>query len=228
MEVKFYKVGGWVRDKLLGVKSKDLDFSVEAPSFEAMKAEIIARDGVIFLEKPEYATIRARIGREACDYVLCRRDGYYSDGRRPDEVMAGTLHDDLARRDFTMNAMAESENGVLIDPFNGQKSLAEGTIHCVGNAMERFSEDSLRMLRAIRFAITKDMKFDEDIQECLVWQPDLIEKLRAVSTERIREELHKCFKFDTIKTLNMLMKNCHPDILSICFGSLWLKPTSEM
>lgn len=225
---KFYKVGGWVRDKLLGVKSKDLDFSVEAESFDAMKQAILDRGGVIFLEKPEFATIRAKVRGEACDYVLCRRDGYYSDGRRPDAVMAGTLMDDLARRDFTMNAMAEDEDGNLLDPFNGMRSLKDCVIHCVGVAAERFNEDSLRMLRAIRFAITKDMVVDGDIDFCLR-NARLIAKLEAVSEERKREELLRCFKHNTVRTLDML--NEYHDLMLVCFGkggNLWLKPTSEM
>jgi tRNA nucleotidyltransferase (CCA-adding enzyme) len=227
MSVKFYKVGGWVRDQFLGVKSKDLDYSVEAPSYEAMREEIVRRGGVIFLEKPEYVTIRAKVGKEAADFVLCRKDGYYSDGRRPDAVMPGTLMDDLARRDFTMNAMAISEGGVLHDPFNGRRDMQAGVIRCVGVDYDRFSEDSLRMLRAIRFAITKDMILDADIDMCLR-KPALLAKLEAVSEERKREELVRCFKHSTVRTLDML--NEYHDLMMACFGkggNLWLKPTSE-
>jgi len=227
MDVKFYKVGGWVRDKILGVKSKDLDYSVEAESFDAMKQAILDLGGVIFLEKPEYATIRARVGREACDYVLCRKDGYYSDGRRPDRVMPGTLMDDLSRRDFTMNAMAEDEQGNLIDPFGGVEAIARGVIVAVGVAACRFDEDSLRMLRAIRFAITKNMIVNVDIDNCLR-MPRLIAKLEAVSEERKREELLRCLKHSTVRTLDML--NEYHDLMVACLGKsgkLWLKPTIE-
>ena len=153
--IKFYQVGGSVRDDLLGFPSKDIDYSVEAPSFEAMKSEIVNRGGEIFLEKPEYLTIRANVpNMGACDYVLCRKDGAYYDGRRPESVEIGTIRDDLARRDFTVNAMAINEDGELIDPHGGKVDLLHKTLRCVGNAHERFSEDYLRMLRAIRFCIT--------------------------------------------------------------------------
>src|SRR6478735_1674813 len=159
MKAKFYQVGGCVRDSLLGVESKDIDFSVEAPSYEAMREAVIERCGgnpeSIKVDKPEFATIRAidpKLG--GVDFVLCRKDGAYSDGRRPDSVEMGTLLDDLARRDFTVNAIARADDGSLIDPFNGQADLKLRLLRCVGG-VDRLREDSLRMLRAFRFAITK-------------------------------------------------------------------------
>ncbi len=102
--VKIYLVGGSIRDQLLGLKSKDLDYAVEAGSYEEMR-DYIKENGKIFLETPEYLTIRAHLKNgEPADFVLCRKDGEYSDGRRPDKVTPGTLYDDLARRDFTVNA----------------------------------------------------------------------------------------------------------------------------
>src|SRR5579859_2576372 len=145
----FYLVGGYVRDKILGIPSKDLDYSVEAASYEEMRQSIIDRGGTILLETPNFFTIRARIGKEVSDYVLCRKDGAYSDSRHPDSVEHGTLHDDLARRDFTMNAIAIDSDGNYIDPFNGISDIKNKLIRCVGNAQDRFDEDALRMLRAI-------------------------------------------------------------------------------
>ena len=109
-----YQVGGSLRDECLGRPCKDFDFSVEAPSYEAMREHLVQDGYTIFLEKPEYLTIRARFPkghpqeRVCADFVLCRKDGFYSDGRRPDTVEPGTIYDDLARRDFTMNAMARA------------------------------------------------------------------------------------------------------------------------
>lgn len=223
--VKFYLVGGAVRDKLLGSKSKDLDYSVEAPSFDAMRQEIVKRGGDIFLETPQYLTIRARVPNlGAADFVLCRKDGAYSDGRRPDEVIPGTLADDLARRDFTMNAIAQDEEGNLIDPHNGQKDIVEKTIRCVGSPYKRFQEDYLRMLRAIRFSVTKEFGIEQETSWAI---HDLKDNAGKVSVERIREELYKAFMYDTPKTLNALS---HYGLLQVLFNNslgLKLKPTLE-
>lgn len=227
MDVKFYVVGGFVRDQILGVRSKDKDFSVEAPSYQAMKDAIINRGGTIFLENPEFFTIRAKIGRETYDYVLCRKEGAYSDGRRPDSVSAGTLYDDLARRDFTMNAIALSEDGEYIDPFNGQQDISYCLISCVGEAEDRFNEDALRMLRAIRFAVTKGFTLTADIQDCL-GQQSMVDKLASVSTERIREETLRCFKHNSRMSM-YFFQVLFPLVGEYVFTKtgLWLKPTLE-
>jgi tRNA nucleotidyltransferase (CCA-adding enzyme) len=220
-----YLVGGYVRDKILGVKSKDMDYSVVAPSFDAMRDEILRRGGDIFLEKPEYLTIRARVPElGAADFVLCRKDGAYYDGRRPENVELGTLMDDLCRRDFTMNAIAEDEDGNLIDPYGGQIDMNNGVIHCVGSSAGRFNEDYLRMLRALRFSITKKMELSEGIKMCL--RSDMARKIALVAIERVREEMLKCFHADTMRTLQLLEE--FPLVKCAVFGGeLWLKPTLE-
>lgn len=223
---KFYLVGGFVRDQLLGVKSKDKDYTCVAPSFDAMRQAIIDRGGKIFLETPEYFTIRALVPEfGACDYVLARKESNYSDGRRPDKVEVGTLEDDLSRRDFTVNAMALDEQGRLIDPFDGKTDLELKLLKCVGDANERFSEDSLRLLRAVRFAITKGFEFHWEIREALR-NKNMIDKLRNVSSERIREELHRCFKFDTRKTLEFVMIK-FPLLMTAFPEGMWLMPTMK-
>lgn len=205
MDVKFYKVGGCVRDEILGLKSKDIDFAVEAANYDAMKLAIEQRGGTIFLETPQHFTIRAKVpDLGAADFVLARKDGAYSDGRRPDSVEAGTLLDDLARRDFTMNAIAQSEQGELIDPFNGRDALSFKEIRCVGG-VDRLREDSLRMLRAIRFAVTKGFFLSFEIEEFLKDSHNAV-LLANVSQERIREEMNKAFAHDTLLTLWMLEK----------------------
>lgn len=223
--IKLYRVGGFVRDEILGIRSKDLDFAVEAPSYEAM-VEWVRNQGEIYLESPQFWTVRAHIkDKLPADYVLCRKDGQYSDGRRPDSVSVGTLYDDLSRRDFTMNAIAvDEESGEYIDPFNGISDLKLGLIRCVGKAYDRFFEDSLRLLRAIRFKITKGFALDNEIQECLR-NEELADRLANVSDERKREELHKCLAKDTIATLDILSK--YSLISKAVFGSkkLWLMPT---
>jgi tRNA nucleotidyltransferase (CCA-adding enzyme) len=227
MNVKFYQVGGCVRDRLMGLKPKDIDFSVEAESYEAMRAAIVERVGResrIKVEKPEFVTIRAvdaKLG--GVDFVLCRQEGDYSDGRRPDTVRVGSLADDLARRDFTVNAMAEDDDGRIIDLFGGQEDLRRKLLRCVGNAKTRLTEDSLRMLRAIRFMITKGFSSDEEL-EMFLRDKDNAELLRNISIERVREELKKCFDYDTLKTLKML--SFYDNIRNVIFSqNLKLEPT---
>lgn len=203
--IKYYLVGGAVRDKFLGKKSKDLDYACEAPSFDAMRADIIARGGQIFLETEQYLTIRAKMPKlGAADFVLCRRDGEYKDGRHPTQVFVGDIFDDLARRDFTVNAIAEdADTCEIIDPYNGRLDIEEKVIRCVGNAEDRFNEDALRMLRAIRFAITKDFNLHKSIVDIL-GDATMVKGLKNISIERVREELVRCFSHDTMRTLLIL------------------------
>lgn len=226
---KFYIVGGFVRDMLLGVKSKDIDFTVEASSYEEMKESIVSRGCDIKVEKPEFATIRAIDPKHGgVDFVLARRDGYYSDGRRPDAVLAGTLLDDLSRRDFTIGAMAiDEQSGEIIDYFGGKTDLQNRILRTVGQPIDRFSEDSLRILRALRFILTKSLQPHHSLDHALL-QKRVVDKLENVSIERLREELHKMFVFNTWDALVLL--NNYSLIRSIIqhkFGNLWLKPSLE-
>lgn len=225
--MKIYLVGGAVRDRMLGLRSKDLDYAVEAESYEAMRKGMIQRGYKIFLETPQYLTIRAMGPEGPADFTLCRRDGEYSDGRRPDSVEPGTLLDDLSRRDFTVNAMALDLDGELIDPFNGLTDLEDRTLSCVGSAEERFTEDALRALRALRFSITKNLVMDDDIQTALrsEWLPPLMVN---VSTERKRDELLKCFRHNTMITLALLQHATSYALRKAVFTEdLWLEPTMK-
>lgn len=204
--IQFFQVGGSVRDLLRGVPSKDIDFAVEAPSYVEMNEAIVARGGTIFKEHPEFVTTKAKVpDLGACDYVLCRKDGTYTnDGRRPDQVFPGSLADDLARRDFTMNAIARTEGGTFIDPYNGRADIEAKLIRCVGSTPQRMREDSLRMLRAIRFSITLGFDLSDELRAFLSCN-ESADLLQNISIERIREELTKCFVKDTPQTLNVLM-----------------------
>jgi len=230
MSIKIYLVGGTLRDQLLGLSiGKDLDYAVEAPSYEAMRDYILANGGTIWQEREQYLTIRAKMPKLGdADFVLCRRDGFYSDGRRPDNVTVGTIYDDLARRDFTMNAIAQDvETGEYIDPHNGRTAITVGLIRCVGNSFDRFNEDPLRMLRAIRFSITKDFQIVNETEVCL-YNDKLINKLNTVSVDRVRDELTKCFKANSYKTLLALNKFGRLTYtLFKLYPQLWLKPTTE-
>lgn len=226
--MKLFQVGGCVRDELLGVPSKDIDFAVEAPSFMAMKEEMISRGFGVFQESPQFFTIRAKFpdSKLVADFVMCRKESGFSNGRHPDQVEAGTIHDDLARRDFTVNAIAKCvESGELIDPHNGVQDLKDKQLRAVGKAQERFREDALRCLRALRFSITKELEIHPE-----VWRafdlPELPSLLSSVSVERKREELGKAFAADSLRAMRLLMA-LPPALQEAIFAdkSLWLKPT---
>jgi tRNA nucleotidyltransferase (CCA-adding enzyme) len=166
------------------------------------------------------------------DYVLCRKDGVYSDSRHPDSVEIGTIYHDLARRDFTVNAMARNlVTDTIIDPHDGMEDLANRVLRCVGKAHDRFNEDPLRMLRALRFSITRGFELDDNIIECFQ-DYKLVAQLRAISIERVREELHRMFKSSTIQSLMILSD--YPYVRNAIFATttgvsggvpLWLEPT---
>jgi len=143
--------------------------------------------------------------------------------------------DDLARRDFTVNAMAREVDpetlepiGDLIDPFDGRKDLLHRRLKCVGETSHRLNEDGLRILRAARFAVTKELVLEIGLSRCLhneVWWRWVD---GTVSIERIREEIQKMTKHSTVGTLRFLQHHCHPIAIDVLFhGRMWLKPTLE-
>lgn len=228
--MKIYEIGGSVRDSLLGIESKDKDFVVIANSYEEMRTELINRGAAIFLERPEYFAIRCKLEPYgACDFVLGRCDGFYSDGRRPDSVtLVENLEQEVQRRDFTVNGLAKDENGEIIDYVNGIQDLDNKILRTIGKAEDRFSEDYLRLLRAMRFSIVKGFKLSNEIEDCL-FEPKLLDGLNNISKERIYDELLKCFKFSTWKTLKFL--DNYELLKKYLFMderfSIWLKPTLE-
>jgi tRNA nucleotidyltransferase/poly(A) polymerase len=232
MKNKFYKVGGAVRDEYLakrfpdgGFKPKDIDFAVETESFDAMREAILAKGGKIFLETPKYFTIRANVPElGSADYVLCRKDGAYTDGRHPDSVSIGTIFDDLARRHFTCNAMAvDMDTGAVLDPHDGMSDLNYGILRAVDNAVDRMNEDKLRAFRAWRFTITKDFEMALALQEAVL----SVEDFSSVSTERIRDEVAKAFKHDSIGAMRALLFH-FPNLTRVIEErGLWFEPTSK-
>lgn len=200
-----YFVGGYVRDKLAGIPSKDIDIACEAKSFNEMRQHIISLGCTIFLEREQFGAIRAKHPKYGpVDFTICRTDGFYSDGRRPDSILIGDIKSDLSRRDFTVNAIAENtETGEIIDPYNGREDIRFKTLRAVGKPEDRFREDSLRILRAFRFAIVKGYHLDYNIHLALI-DNTVVSLLKKVSDERIRDEINKCFAYDTFKTLEYL------------------------
>ncbi len=228
---EIFEVGGCVRDKIMGKTPKDIDFSVVADSFDDV-LEIVQAEGMKIVQiKREFGTVIA-VARKpfrghtgGLDFVWARIDGPSSDGRRPDWTRPGTLMDDLSRRDFTMNAIAETESGIRIDPFGGCDDISSGLIRCVGKAEERLWEDALRGLRALRFMLTKGFDLDPAIVNVLEsdWFPPL---LASVSKERQREEMEKMFSTDSFQSM-MLMAD-FPAVAKIVFSDgLRLSPTMK-
>ena len=218
---QFAEVGGAVRDKFLGLDSKDVDF-VAIPvnpnmfvnadfAFTHLVNHLKLEGFKVFLETPEFFTVRAQVPdghplkqrTNVADFVLARKDGPSSDGRHPDFVLPGTLFDDLQRRDFTVNAMAILD-GELVDPFNGFADLQDALIRFVGNPTERIAEDGLRVMRALRFVVTKPGFILERETFQAINSNFASEMLMKVSVERIREELEKMFLADTVGTMKIL------------------------
>lgn len=230
-----YLVGGYVRDLFLNKKSYDMDIAVES-SFDEMLA-LVEKYGQIILKKKEFGTIKSRINGQIYDFSICRSEGEYKDHRRPDSIKEANVYSDLARRDFTFNAMALPIKFIdgkqyynveeIIDPFDGSKDLSNGIIRCVNDTTKRMTEDPLRLLRAFRFSITLDFNLHDDIIKCLE-DKQMISNLKYVSNERIVEELTKCFKCNTLKTLKLLEQfNQLRDYVFVNNDNLWLRPTLE-
>ncbi|MDO4322865.1 MAG: CCA tRNA nucleotidyltransferase [Lachnospiraceae bacterium] len=179
-----YVVGGCVRDSILGRQPEDWDVTTSA-SPEQVK-ELFERTidtGI------EHGTVTVLMGKEGFEVTTYRIDGAYEDCRHPKEVVfTSNLTEDLKRRDFTINAMAYSHESGLVDEFGGMQDLKDHVIRCVGAARERFSEDALRMMRAVRFAAQLGFKLDEEVRDAI---REMADALDCISAERIQTELVK-------------------------------------
>jgi len=243
MKYKLYEVGGKIRDEILGLDSKDIDYSVvieenlELPIeevFELFVLQVKSEGYQVFLETPDCFTVRAKFPKDhefsglVADFVLARREMGYIPGTRKPIVELGTLADDLMRRDFTVNCLAKDEQGNIIDMFKGERDLMDGVLRTPKDTAVSFNDDPLRILRAIRFAITKNLEWSDEMWRCIdVYEA---ERLSVVSIERKRDELYKCFKFDTKKTLQWLKAislSNHELYNEILPNELWLEPTNK-
>lgn len=181
-----YVVGGAPRDILMGKIPTDFDVATSATTEElksVFKGERVIETGV------KHGTLSIMYNGEIFETTTFRIDGEYSDNRHPDSVsFSRDIKTDLERRDFTVNAIAVSVSGEIIDPFGGIEDIKRGVIRCVGNAEKRFEEDALRILRAIRFASKTGFKIDKDTFFAMLDKKCL---LSSVSKERIYQELTK-------------------------------------
>ena len=185
-------VGGAVRDCVMGIEPHDWDIATNAMPEQTKKLFRCIDTGL------KHGTVTAILGNnEGYEITTFRTDGKYSDGRHPDNVeFVNNIEQDLARRDFTMNAMAMDVEGHIIDPFHGMRDINDGIIRCAGNPDERFKEDALRMLRAVRFEAKFGFSLDMDTREAIERNCfDLIN----VSDERVRDEFTKMLMSDNPK-----------------------------
>ncbi|HEX6837336.1 MAG TPA: HD domain-containing protein [Polyangia bacterium] len=184
-------VGGAVRDLLRGAAAKDFDVATSAEPADVTR--VFGRKRTIPTgEKHGTVTVLTeRDGeRQHVEVTTYRGEGAYSDGRRPDQIVfVRTLDEDLKRRDFTMNAIAYDPFAhTIVDPFGGQKDLQARTIRAVGDPLERFLEDGLRAMRAVRFAAQLEFAIDPATEHAI---PEAIDVFKKVSAERVRDELVK-------------------------------------
>lgn len=178
-------VGGCVRDTLLGRTPEDWDVTTSAQPEETMAVF----GGAAIPTGLRHGTVTVRVGEKRVEVTTYRVDGPYRDHRRPETVtFTRSLEEDLARRDFTMNAMALNLRGELRDPFGGREDLQRGLVRCVGEADRRFGEDALRILRGLRFAAVLGFDLDSDTGESIHRNRGL---LREIAVERIQTELWK-------------------------------------
>ena len=220
--MKIFEVGGCVRDFVLGVDSKDIDFTVVLDDtnqtvdegWDQMVSFLKEEGFQIFLETKDCFTVRAKfpIGHVheglVADFVMARKEVGYILGTRKPILELGTLYDDLIRRDFTLNALARDMDG-----------------------MKTMMDDPLRILRALRFSVTRGFEVSTDIMDAMK-QPDILDKLKTtVIQERIREEITKMMKYDTLLTMKLLVdidREFINGFLEVVFrDNMWLKPTTE-
>ena len=187
-----YVVGGCVRDCLLGKTPHDWDITTSATPEEVKSLFSRTIDTGL-----KHGTVTVMVEKEGFEITTYRVDGEYEDGRHPKEVVfTRNLAEDLKRRDFTMNAMAYNPSEGLVDLFEGELDLRRGIIRCVGDPEERFSEDALRMLRAVRFSAQLGFAIDEETRAAV---RHLAPALSKVSAERIQSEISK------------ILLSAHPD-----------------
>ncbi len=179
-----YFAGGCVRDRLLGKEPKDYDIATSATPAQVLRIfpganEVGAHFGVVI----------AKSHGHAVEIATFRTDGSYRDGRRPDSIIYSTPEEDAQRRDFTINGLFEDpESGEVIDHVGGRADLAAGVLRAIGVPAERFAEDSLRLLRALRFAVTLDFEIEPATWSAITAHAD---GLRRIAAERIRDEFSR-------------------------------------
>ena len=193
-----YAVGGCVRDSILGRIPDDWDITTSASPQQVKALFRHTIDTGI-----QHGTVTVMLRREGFEVTTYRIDGEYEDSRHPKEVtFTSNLREDLKRRDFTINAMAYNNRTGLVDAFGGLEDMERKLIRCVGESQERFEEDALRMMRAVRFSAQLGYAIEEGTEQAI---QKMAGNLGHISAERIQTELVK------------LLVSPHPDYLRICY-----------
>ena len=217
-----YLVGGCVRDILRGAQPHDFD--IAASSTPDMTASCFPGRTLI-LDGVKHGTVAVMIGGEKIEITTFRSESGYSDGRHPDEVsFAKDITDDLSRRDFTVNAMAVplgggdcADTSSVVDPFGGREDIARRLIRCVGDPGRRFSEDGLRVMRALRFASALGYEIEpataDSVRSCAGM-------LGGVSRERIADELYKTAAGEYASSV----VSAYPDVIGVAAGTAPTRP----
>jgi len=201
-----YAVGGCVRDMVLGRTPQDWDITTSATPQEVKKIFRRTVDTGI-----EHGTVTVLIDKEHFEVTTYRIDGEYEDGRHPKQVsFTLSLEEDLKRRDFTINAMAYNEEQGFVDLFGGLDDIRAGLIRCVGSAEDRFDEDALRILRAVRFSAQLGFEIEAETMKAIKAKA---KNLAYISAERIREELNKLLLSEHTDRLRILYESGITDII---------------
>ena len=197
-----YIVGGCLRDILLGRKSQDIDITTDALPNEII--DVFKYSYKVIETGVKYGTVTVIIEASPIEITTFRSEQDYVDGRRPEKVsFEKDIKADLSRRDFTVNAMAYNDKDGLIDLFDAKRDLEDKIIRCVGNPRQRFKEDKLRMLRAVRFGTTLDFKIEDETFKAL---KEYSQYLNEISIERINAELSKMLLVQKPSKAMLLLK----------------------
>lgn len=187
---KAYLVGGAVRDMLMGKEPHDWDVTTDATPEQVMSIfRKVIPTGIA------HGTVTVHFMKNEIEVTTFRTESDYSDGRHPDKVeYTGNIEEDLSRRDFTINAIASYlGNGTITDPFHGRDDIKRKIIRTVGNPLERFSEDGLRPVRAVRFSAQLGFEIERETLKAIS-EPEILKKTSGISLERFRDELLKLMK----------------------------------
>ncbi len=212
---KAFIVGGCVRDSIMGRTPADWDVCTSA------RPEQIIRvfNGVMpaIPTGIKHGTITILSDKIPVEVTTFRIDGSYSDNRRPDSVSFVTdITKDLARRDFTINSMAYNEDEGIVDPFAGREDIRRGVIRCVGEPEKRFSEDALRIIRALRFAAVCGFKIEDKTETAV---REMAENLREIAMERVYAEFRKLLSAEKPSEVLIKYRDVLEKIFPECFGS---------
>lgn len=208
-----FAVGGCVRDMLLGKIPKDWDITTSASPWQVKEIFRRTIDTGI-----QHGTVTVMINDAGYEVTTYRIDGEYQDGRHPKEVIfTSDLKEDLCRRDFTINAMAYSDKTGIVDEFGGMEDLKNGIIRCVGNPRDRFREDALRILRAVRFSAQLGFSIESNTMSAIA---QIASNLIKISKERIQMELTKLLLSDHPEQMEMVYETGISPYISEAFHQI--------